>query len=271
MKNKGLFSPIYPLEKLNPEFVEILNSIAFFPAKRELLETFFMHPNLEKHFIEQFQTTGFNARIWELYLLAFFMNSGYGVNCDSPNPDFFILKGEMEVAVEAVTSNPGEFSLIDKEDIAEIFEYIAFKLGSPLYSKLQKKYWNLPNIIGFPLVFAIAPFHSKKSLKNSDAALLRYLYGIEISWHYDQSENLITNYSIIKEHKHRDRIKSSGFFNQAGAENVSAILFSNAGTISKFNRIGYQKNKIESLTMYRYGMNYNHEKNASKPDFFLIK
>ena len=58
------------------------------------------------HFVEQFQTSGFDARIFELYLHAYFESSGYVISRTRSNPDFILTRQRATVAVEATTSNP---------------------------------------------------------------------------------------------------------------------------------------------------------------------
>ncbi len=70
-------------------------------------------------------------------------------------PDFKIRKNDIEIFVEASTSNPTdgdkyskEFiqESIDKKDIDvqnELVDYYVVKLGSVLYSKVNKKYWEI--------------------------------------------------------------------------------------------------------------------------------
>ena len=61
----------------------------------------------------------------------------------------------------------------------------------------------------------------------------------------------------------------SGFFDLPGAENVSAVLFSNAGTISKFDRMGVVAGFVPAdHTYFRVGFKYNPDPNAVHPTPF---
>jgi hypothetical protein len=267
----SLFTPTCATSKLSKKFLLLLNHAGYLPAKNEISETISHHPNLDSNFIEQFQSkNGFNARIWELYLLAFFLNRGYGVNCDDDSPDFFISNRKIQIAVEAVTTNPGKEKKIFIKNDDEHQNFLSIKFGSSLYSKLQKKYWKNSNICGLPLVFAIAPFHSEDSFFDSDIPLIKYLYGIDYFSHYNAQKHLVTESKQKKSHQYKGKQIPSGFFNLPESENISAVLFSNSGTVSKFNRMGYLKKPelYPNLTMLRFGCAYSHLANASKPEIF---
>ena len=56
------------------------------------------------------------------------------------------------------------------------------------------------------------------------------------------------------------------------SEYISAILFSNSGTISKFNRMGYLSGcGSKRVKMIRTGTCYNHEANSEKPKSFVYE
>lgn len=58
----------------------------------------------------------------------------------------------------------------------------------------------------------------------------------------------------------------SGFFFLPGAENVSAVLFSNSGTISKFNRMGLLAGfGAGRAQMIRKGFAYEPNPDAAAP------
>jgi hypothetical protein len=57
----------------------------------------------------------------------------------------------------------------------------------------------------------------------------------------------------------------SGFFFQPGAENISAVLFNNAGTIHKFNRMGVGAGfGSERISLVRRGTAWDPNPNSSK-------
>ena len=127
------------------------------------------------NFLEQFQTTGFDARFFEIYLFAYFSRSGYKVDRSHPNPDFLVTRGSLAAAVEATTVNPSTSGVLKSHgksiaslSPAEMRDYmhnqLAIRFGSPLFSKLGKRYWELPHCRDIPFVLAIEAFHDENSL-----------------------------------------------------------------------------------------------------------
>lgn len=152
---------------------------------------------------------------------------------------------------------------------AEHENAMPIRFGSPLFSKLKKEYWNLPQIKGRPLIFAIADFHDDYSMTWSSIALINYLYGVKHDYHHDVNGRLIISPMGIEKHVLGGKEIPSGFFFQPNVENVSAVMFSASGTISKFNRMGRQAGfKHPNVRMIRHGTCHNHDEDASLPNMF---
>src|SRR5205807_1271455 len=63
----------------------------------------------------------------------------------------------------------------------------------------------------------------------------------------------------------------SGFFDLPDAENVAAVIFSNSGTISKFNRMGLlARFGSPRLRLERVGFAVDHDPNATEPKRFRL-
>lgn len=95
------------------------------------------------------------------------------------------------------------------------------------------------------------------------SALWPYLYGHRVEWEMVDGELIV---HAIKNPSHVFGPKKipSGFFDQPGAEYVSAVLFSNAGTIAKFDRMGVVAGFSAPGHMYRRtGFRFNPEPNAT--------
>ena len=279
-KGLDLFTPRVPPEKMHVFFIHLLRESAFTPA-RELIRN--MMPNfvdVDGNFVEQFQTTGFDSRLWELCVFAYLSEEELFINREHNAPDFIVQKYGETVAMEAVIvgrkqSNPiryfREFPKIRTPDdvLKEQENSLPMKFGSPLFSKLQKRYWELPHIKGNPFVIAIADFHDDQSMLWSSTALINYLYGVKHDFYYNSNNELVITPVPIILHKLGDKEIPSGFFFQKDTENVSAVLFSASGTISKFNRIGRQAGfKTEDVIMMRVGTYHDHDPNASVPKMF---
>lgn len=124
------------------------------------------------------------------------------------------------------------------------------KFGSSLTSKLgkvdanQKHYWEKPGLEKLPFLLAIADFHRDAdvqrfgSMTYTQSALPTYLYGCRVTGKLIDGKATF-NHERVEEHRYREKSIPSGFFYLPDAENVSAVVFSNAGTIAKFDRIGF--------------------------------
>ena len=250
MSEKTLFKPIVNPKKLHPSFKQICESPCSEPARRMLDNIYQDFNDPDCNFLEQLQTTGFDARFFELYLFAYFLRSGFQVDRTHENPDFLVTKDGLTVAVEATTVNPstsgtlsGTDKKIDEMTPNELLHYLQEELpirfGSPLFSKLQKRYWELDHCKELPIVIAIEAFHQEDAHLFSDTSLSSYLYGI---WHTGdllKTGKLKIDTESIKKHQTGKKCIPSNFFSQPHTEHISAVLFTNSGTHAKFSRMGY--------------------------------
>ena len=242
------FAPVLDREHLNPNFIRVAESEGYTPARDTIEPMMRWYEDVDGNFIEQFQSTGFDARIWELYLFATFVEMGYAVRRVAPAPDFTCAGLPGEFCVEATTVGPTRDRFgsmvppppIDTTEAIREFrrEYMPIKYGSALTSKLKKRYWEKAHVGNKPLLFAIADFHAPMSMLYTRSALHVYLYGYDHDWHHDVHGKLQINPRKITRHQWGDKVIDSGFFNLPESENVSAVLFNNSGTIAKFNRMG---------------------------------
>ena len=222
------------------------------------------------NFVQQFQTDGFDARTWELYLHATFDALEFAIDLSHDAPDLLLEGRGLRWAVEATTANPsarGERPVPD--DPAERAEYLReelpIKLGSPLLSKLRKRYWEQPHLAGLPLVLAIQSFATKDSLHYVDNSLAALLFGLHTSGARRSDGTLEIISTPIKTHAGSKTIPSH-FFGQPDAEHISAVLWSNSGTVAKFGRMAYQQGLASTgLRMRRIGTRYVMDPNASEP------
>lgn len=282
-KSVDLFQPVVPEQYLHPGFKSMRDSPMWEPARAMLRELFGEFPDPDGNFVEQFQTSGFSARIFEIYLFALFREAGFAIDRSNPQPDFLLSKANQLLGAEAVTANPPSSSGITpyvahpKERSAEemrtyLENEVPIRLGSPLFSKLQKKYWQLDSLKGRPFVLAIESFHDAGSLAISSTPLTRYLFGLGHHWYHDDKGELIISTSPIDAHRLGAKEIPSGFFNQPEVENISAILFSNSGTAPKFNRMGQEGSyRSDAVRMIRYGSCYRHDPNSEKPSGFVYE
>jgi hypothetical protein len=242
-----VFSPVVPSSELNPSFLLVATHESFIPSRSVIERMMPFFEDVDGNFVREFQTGGFDARIWELYLFAALTEMGFAFDRSFQAPDYLCRSLGPEMFVEAVTANPTVVGGIAAEPFPEddvgamkeyFLEYMPIKWGSPLISKLNKRYWELPHVTGKPLILAIQDFHGPMAMSFSFGTLLPYLYGVSFSALYDERGNLVVGTAERSTHTWRGKTIPSGFFRQPGAEHVSAVLSNPVGTISKFNRMG---------------------------------
>ncbi len=273
-KVRDLFVPVVPEARLHPLFTRLRTWNGDEPARLIMNRVYADLPDSDGNFAEQFQTTGFDARTFELYLYAYLASSGYKVRRDKPIPDFIVTRSGVTCAIEATTANPsggiaprkpGQLrralspeALRKKRD-----NELPIRFGSPLKSKLDMRYdgrayWELEHCKGMPFVIAIEAFHEAGSLFFSDAALRQYLYGLKSPPRWTEAGKLVLDEVKIEKHRHRGKVIPSNFFAQPGTEHISAVLFSNSGIAPKFNRMGYQAGYHRgNILMFRRGQCFN--------------
>jgi hypothetical protein len=248
-----------------------------FSAARGIIEPMMRwYEDADGNFIEQFQTTGFDARIFELYLFAAFSEIGYEISRIHAVPDFCCENPDGAFNVEAVTVNPTrdakgvivpEPPTDTPEQLKAYFEdYMPIKFAGVLKGKLDKHYWEKPHVADKPLLFAVEDFSAPGSMIHTRSAFERYIYGYDHEWERDAEGNLIIKPRKVGIHKWGTKEVPSGFFELPGSEHVSAVLFSNSGTIAKFNRIGLLAGfGSERLELVRVGTAVDHDPKATRP------
>jgi hypothetical protein len=270
-----VFAPVVPGNRMSVAFARLMDGEGFSPA-RGLIEAMMPYfEDVDGNFVEQFQSSGFDARFWELYLFAVLTEGGYVFNRSYQAPDYLCRGISPEVFVEAVTVNPTRQSSIvtepemprNREDIVKYLKhYMPIKWGSALVSKLRKEYWTLPHVKGKPIVFAIQDFHAPRAMTFAHSSLIPYLYGVDFTAFYDADEQLYVNTIPIKEHRWGNKRVESGFFHLPNAEMISAVIQNPTATISKFNRMGSLAGfGSKDVRMLRSGVAYNPDPNAAMP------
>jgi hypothetical protein len=167
------------------------------------------------------------------------------INREFNAPDYVIKKADTRLCIEAVTVNPSQHVVDEIEPSTTeemdrlLLDYMPIKYGSPLYSKLKKKYWEKEHVAGHPLLIAIHDFHQKDSMMWSRKALESYLFGARRTYSFTPDSGLCENVEFIEEHRWNEKVIPSNFFSQPNSENISAIIHSNQATIGKFLRMGY--------------------------------
>ena len=278
-KPTDFFTPIHPTDELNSDFVMLATIEGYSPARGIIEPMMRWYEDADGNFVEQFQTTGFDARIWELYLFAALSEAGYMLDRSHPAPDFVATGLGREFCVEATTVQPSidhgqpvrsPTPTTPEEYMAYTREYLPIRYAGPLTTKLKKRYWEQSHVADKPLLFAIQDFHEPMSMTWSRSGLPTYLYGYVHEAEHADDGTLTVASAKVKTHRWGTKEISSGFFDLPDAEHVSAVLFNSSGTIAKFNRMGVIAGfGAEAVVLVRHGTAINPDPNASEPDEFL--
>ena len=257
--------------KLGENFKLLMGTPNHIPAAVAVGEIYLAMPNPDDNFVSDFQTTNFDSRLFELYLLAAFREQGVTVFQDHESPDFLIQRAGHECFVEAVTANPRgtriqgftfpTFAPESKEE--RLLGAPAVRFAKTLRSKIQRDYEKLPHVLGKSFAFAIADFHAPSSMVWSREALPSYLYGVHAK--VDVGPDGPRAVGTIVDRLIGPEGIPAGLFRDPAMSHVSAVIFSNAATLSKFNRMGFLAGwQPPGLTMTRSGVLFDPAPNAVK-------
>lgn len=274
------FTPQVGSNRLHSSFQRLTSGEGMVAARGIIEAMMRWHEDVDGNFIEQFQTTGFDARIWELYLFAALSEAGFTLERPSPAPDFIARGLRGEFAVEATTVNPSQSAdglpmPSSRPESSENFatylnHYLPTKFAGPLTAKLNKRYWTKAAVSGKPLVFAIQDFHDTMSMTYSRVGLQAYLYGHIYDREVAEDGRVSVIARPIREHQWGTKIVPSGFFSQPDSEHVSAVIFNASGTLSKFNRIGACAGFGSSeVVLIRRGLAIDPEPSATELQSFI--
>lgn len=272
------FSPVAAESTWHPSFRGLAAGDGFAAARDLITAMMRWHEDVDGNFIEQFQTTAFDARVWELYLFAALTEANLEVDRPSPAPDFVARGVHGEFAIEATTVNPrmegGQPAKSLRPQAGEDDRwyrrhYLPIRYAGPLTTKLAKRYWESPPALGKPLVFAIQDFHDTMSMSYSGSALPTYLYGWRHEAHRDVGGRLIVKPVRVTEHVWGSKVVPSDFFALPDAEHISAVIFNSVGTLPKFNRMAVQAGfGRENVTLIHTGRVADPDPDAAEPRVF---
>jgi hypothetical protein len=248
-------APVPPGTKRRPSLPDvrgkepsgIFNLLAH-PARHRgawmLNQLYLAMPNPDDNWASDCRTENFHTRLWEALLLASFREQGLLVSQDHPSPDFHVSnrKGG-EAWVEAVTANPAvrydhanaKEAPMPQERRELMLGAAAVRYAKTIKSKMDKGYAHMPHVEGQPFAIAIADFHAPGSMVWSRAALMGYLYGL-----YAREVEVDGKRVAVPEEVEtllgEQRIPAGLFMTPEG-EDLAAVIFSNAATLSKLSRV----------------------------------
>jgi hypothetical protein len=226
------------------EVFELLRTPSHHPAAWMLNQLYLALPRPDKNWASDCQTTNFHTRLWEAQLLASFREQGLLVTQPYESPDFRIEnRFGGEAWVEAVTANPAvpynhvNAPLSTPPEAREelFFGPAALRFAKTLGTKLARGYDRLPHVAGKPFMLAIADFQAPASMTWSRGGLIGYLYGsgaevVEVDGRRE-AVNVSASYLLSP------TVFPAGLFADEKHAELSAVIFSNACSIAKLNRV----------------------------------
>ena len=226
------------------DIFNVLNHATHHPAAWTLNQLYLALPNPDRNWASDCQTANFHTRIWEAQLLAAFREQGLLVSQPFDAPDFRIEDRHGGMAwVEAVTANPpvaynhfnAPRSIAPTEPMEAFFGPAALRFAKTLGNKLARRYDQLPHVTGLPFMLAVADFQAPSSMIWSREGLIGYLYSegaqkIEV-------DSRTRAQVMPSPHLLADASFATGLFADDRHPELSAVIFSNACSIAKLNRV----------------------------------
>jgi len=236
--------PLYEVEDRDPsELFKLLAQRTHHAAAWALNQTYLALPKPDRNWVGDFQTKNFHTRMWEAQLVASFREQGVLVTQPLESPDFRIETRRGGVAwVEAVTANPAEpYEHVGAkpsrapEDISELFfGAAAVRFAKTLGNKIDRGYHALQHVAGQPFAIALADFHAPGSMVWSRQSLVGYLYGMGARLFGPDGERV--GQPIYTTTLLGPTAFPAGLFANDLHQELSAVIFSNACSLAKFNR-----------------------------------
>jgi len=285
LPRKSLLTPVVSESSWHPHFKQLLDGPLRAPTRTALEDLFQDFVDVDGgKFVKDFQTAGFDARLFELFLDCVFRFEGYRRDVEYARPDFVLSGRGYEFCVEAVTLNPTGGKPLPPFDASELapradgendlerLHLTPVLMHEALTKKLSKRYWDLPHVRGKPLIIALQNFSERFSLGHSSNPLIHLLYGIDFQMAPGTPSRSRVRHVELHTHERGGRAVPSRFFEDPENRYISAVLFTNTGTISKFTRFEYRRNRArypQISAVIRYGERHVHGPEAFLPEPFI--
>jgi hypothetical protein len=226
------------------DIFKLLTLVPYHPAAWMLNQLYLALPKPDKNWASDCQTSNFHTRLWEAQLLASLREQGLLVTQPQASPDFRIENrlGD-EAWIEAVTANPvAPYNHVNaplstppqaREEL--FFGPAALRFAKTLGNKLARRYDRLPHVDGKPFMIAIADFQAGASMTWSREGLIGYLYGKGAEAAEVNGRRKAVSFS--RSHLLGTSTFPAGLFVNDQHAALSAVIFSNACSIAKLNRV----------------------------------
>jgi len=239
-----LFAPVVSPHRWHPQFAELRGSALHGEARALMNALLHRMRDPNGNFVRHFQGDAFHSRLFELACFAYLEHAGLTVDRSHAQPDFLASSEDLALAIEAVTANPpgsqaADISLRQMAELsdAEILEKVSCvfprRINSILLRKLTHNYHELPQCRDKPLVLMIAPFFEAGSVFYTDDALVHLFFGAP------------------------DGVNGiRPFFQRPEAGPVSAVLYCNQFTVTRFLRLATDFTAESAPKVFRHGTCY---------------
>lgn len=247
MSRKGeLFGSTPADTGVHPDYQRLRDSV-FHGAARDLMDSIFLRMgDPDGTFVQEFRTQGFHSRLFELGCFAYLDSTGFSIDRTHDRPDFLASRAGLTIGLEATAANPtaGQSKDISaagirpwspRETETNVSREFPRRMLSVLTNKLEKRYDLLPHCHGMPLVLAVAPYFEPGSVFHVDVALVPCLFEI------GNSTESVEPFDP--------------FFSLPGSEAVSAVIYCNQFTVSRFVRMA-SKGAIRPGIGFTHGFAY---------------
>lgn len=273
-----LFKAVVDESAQHPSFRQLLASPAHPGARLLMQHAFERWASADPHFVREFQTAGFDARVFELYIAATLRSLGFAIGCEAGRPDFRCRDARLEFYVEAGTANspgnPGPAATV--EDYFKQFrsqtenqDEVAVRFGSVLRSKANMRYQDLAHVAGKPIALAVQGFFGPGALLHNELPLVRYLYDMALT-EVDGAGVIMPTEASVGYHIGDTKTIPSGWFESADAAYISAVMWSNTGTVAKFNRMASGLGLgTPGWEIHRFGVELDPRPGATEPAPFV--
>lgn len=261
-KKLELFKDIAKKEKQHFNYKTLRDRPEWNSARNLIEKIMPFYTDVDGNFIQQFQSDGFNQRLWELFLFNFFIEEGLDIDRTRNAPDFVVRRDDLVIGIEAVATST---SLHTSDDIA-------LRWSGALSNKLKhtsqenknaKKnhYWEKEGLKDKPFVIAIQNFYNETSESVELSILNEMLFGYDFTKNPPKKVELYTK-------PNGSKIPSGFFFNQENVEHLSAVIATPLGILSTFNRIGKERGfDTHNTIMFHQGVRIEN----SKPQEFVYQ
>jgi hypothetical protein len=240
-----LFAPTASTDRLHPQFTELCGSALHRKARDFMNAVLGRMGDPNGNFLRDFQKDGFHSRVFELACFAYLEEAGLAIHRQYESPDYLVSAGAFSAAIEAVTANPptGQATdlslrqmvpLSEDEILDKVAAEVPRRIANSLLKKLGKGYQNLPHCHGKPLVFMIAPYFEPGAGFYSDDAIAYPLFGAPEGFPEAVAP----------------------FFEREDAAAVSAVLYCNQFTVSRFLRLTTDWSEVPNSRAFRDGVCY---------------